>query len=146
MSTFDEFYDSRRCVNRLAPPVLRGAIKASDAKVWPTAPLAACLGDLERMLVVSASAPLTLDRLIGQDAPGRGAGLVQACVQAVQERPEIGQHIRGAALALKQDKSGRMTALATEPAMRAVQRGAMVLIRPAGAVDAMETAPASATV
>lgn len=93
----------------------------------------------------SPSAGKALDRLIGKDVVGRGAYLIEVCMQAVKERPEVGRYIRGAAMALKNDKSVRADSETTEmPAMRPVQRGVTVLLRQQNSADAMDMAPTSA--
>ena len=145
MSDFDTFYQPGAAVEKCSPPVLLKSISQSDRVVWSIAPLSSCLPDLEQMLMRSPSAGKALDRLIGKDVVGRGAYLIEVCMQAVKERPEVGRYIRGAAMALKNDKSVRADSESTEmPAMRPVQRGVTVLLRQQNSADAMDMAPTSA--
>lgn len=140
MSAFDVFFDPSDPVEKLGPPQLVASLLRSDARVWSGAALAPCLPQLEQMLVRSPSAPVALDRLIGLDAASRGSSLVEACMIAVKERPDIGRYIRGAGEALKADKTARTGLdLGMAPAMRPVQRGVAVLVRGAHATDAMDS-------
>lgn len=115
----------------------------TDALVWPQAALAAHMGQLEQLLLRSASAPRALDRLVGLDAPARGRAMVEACMSAVRQQPDMGRYIRCAGEALKVDKMSRQGTgeLAGLPAMRAVQRGISVLVRTPSSMDSMDMAP-----
>ena len=141
-SIFDNFYDPAHVGPRVLAPRLNQSMTESDAKVWSGIALAPCLPQLERILMLSASAPVALDRLIGMDAVARGDALVKACMVAVRECPEVGLYIRGAGEALKADKFARADpSSSAKPAMRQVQRGSAVLVRPRDAADAMDMAP-----
>lgn len=90
------------------PPVVRFDIDSACGRIWGTRPLASHLGDLERLLMIDADAPLEFDGIPSKPSKSRSVVLVGGVSRAFNANPALlGMMVKRVGGALKMDRLER---------------------------------------
>jgi hypothetical protein len=97
-------------ITLIKPPVLKTSIDEASSNSWLGRPLTAHLAELEKLLMVNASAPTAFDALPMMSAQKRSPALVGGLVAAKKTNPTLETWVQKFGLALKEDRSMRNAA------------------------------------
>lgn len=104
-STFDYIADTRM---RCKPPVVKQDLHAACAPLWQDRALYPHIGEIERLLMIDADAPIALDQIPVRDSMARSFVLVDVVKNAYSGNQQLlGGFVKRVGGALKTDRVER---------------------------------------